>query len=656
MAVQHEDELRREIAAGRVTVILGAGVSMAATGGAATASWIGLLTDGIDRCVAVVPGLPARWPDSMRNLLDLGREGDPEALLSVAEQITVKLGGPAGGELKRWLRETVGALRVRHPDVPRTLGELGVPLLTTNYDDVLEDATHRRALDWRDTADVERVLRGEDNAIVHLHGYWRRSENLVLGVRSYEDVLHSAHAQTVLRALRMTKTLLFVGFGAGLDDPNFGALLRWTREVFASSEVRHYRLARADEVATVQAQHKPEERVFVLSYGEKHADLAPFLAGLAPDRRVAVAGRAPMAIEADAEPRPRILVAGPFFGVPKEVRAEILKIWRVDRKENDVDTQAKALAHIRATLRSPEIRQAQLAAILRYDVILDVSPWRAFESRWSLGLRDVEREQQLREGAPVPLLYIVFPEAELPRQGRRLNAELAARLRATRYQFFDLGARIDELIDAGITLAGFEHTDWLSPIFDFFSGAQFVSETDLGPTADHSQDIVASALLDVPILQPSLDDYLRALRITAGQVTLAGETTPRPICDVYVELEIQRDEERREQASAPERESEPGTMEALREEVEARRKAAWDLPGSEVIPASAIHEVARRILLWGPAGTGKSTLLRHLACKVAEEGRIPLWIPRLVELGDNLPEELAVRPSVPMTSETASSW
>jgi len=91
MAVDHYEELRHEIAAGRVTAILGAGVSMAATGAAPTASWIGLLTDGIDRCASVVPGLSARWADLMRASLDLGREGDNESLLSVAEQITVKL-------------------------------------------------------------------------------------------------------------------------------------------------------------------------------------------------------------------------------------------------------------------------------------------------------------------------------------------------------------------------------------------------------------------------------------------------------------------------------------------------------------------------------------------------------------------------------------
>ena len=288
-------------------------------------------------------------------MVELGKEGDTEALLGVAEQITVKLGGPTGGEFKRWLRETVGSLPLRFGDVPRALDELGVPLLTTNYDDLLERATGLRALDWKDTADVEHVLRGGDRAIVHVHGYWRRSESLVLGVRSYEDILRDPHAQAVLHALRMTKTLLFVGFGAGLDDPNFGGLLRWTREVFQSSEVRHFRLARADEVAKVQAQHRPEERIFVLPYGTKFNDLAPFLAELAPAKREVAVPPEPLAVEPREAPTPRILVAGPWFGVPAEMRPELLRIWKEEPKE-------KALARIRARVRRAEVRQAQITA------------------------------------------------------------------------------------------------------------------------------------------------------------------------------------------------------------------------------------------------------------------------------------------------------
>lgn len=64
--------------------------------------------------------------------------------------------------------------------------------------------------------------------------------------------LRDEHAQTVQRALRMTKSLLFVGFGGGLDDPNFGALLRWTCAVFRESEYRHYRLVLDSEEIEAQ--------------------------------------------------------------------------------------------------------------------------------------------------------------------------------------------------------------------------------------------------------------------------------------------------------------------------------------------------------------------------------------------------------------------
>ena len=574
----------------------------------------------------------------------------------MAEQITVKLGGPAGGEFKRWIRETVGALRLRHADVPLALAGLGVPLLTTNYDGLLEDATHLRALDWRDTADVERVLRGEDQAVVHLHGYWRRPENLILGVRSYDDILRNPHAKEVLRALRMTKTLLFVGFGAGMDDPNFGALRRWTREVLAGSEVRHYRLSRAGEKDAVQAQHAPEERVFVLSYGEKHSALAPFLWSLAPEKRSlhsthATETREPVTA-AKAEPsRPRILVAGPWFGVPKDLQPEILRIWKGEPGTG----REKALALIRARLRRSEIRQAQIAAVLRYDVILDLSPWRAFAERWSLGLCDVEREAA-RDGTRAPLLYMPAVEGDPSVLDDGWTEHLAGRLSALPETRPELSARIDELQSAGLALAGLGAGSevWGTKVLSAWPAAPVLLDPDLAHLADlwrhkfGARFRYASEPLGASLRDPSFDDYVRALRITAGQVTLAGETAPRPLRDLYVELEIQREEELRKRSASARLdasldESSAEARGALREEVEARRNAAWDVPGSEVIQASAIHEIARRVLLWGPAGTGKSTLLRHLACKVADEGRVPLWIPRLVDLGEDLPAALARR-------------
>jgi hypothetical protein len=121
---------------------------------------------------------------------------------------------------------------------------------------------------------------------LHLHGYWQDPQSVVLGIRSYEAVLGDAHTQAIQRALRATRTLLFIGYGAGLADPNFGALLRWARGVFSGSEFRHFRLALKKDVPATQAMHPPEERVYVLSFGETHSDLATFLRNLRKKSRL----------------------------------------------------------------------------------------------------------------------------------------------------------------------------------------------------------------------------------------------------------------------------------------------------------------------------------------------------------------------------------
>jgi tetratricopeptide (TPR) repeat protein len=276
-------DLRTQIEAGQVLVIAGAGVAVAATAGGTpdssrVASWKALLADGIGRCVLVGrPPAAAGWTERLRADLE---SADLDDLLSVAERVASRLGAPAGGEYRRWLRETVGALRVSDPSVPRALAELGVTIATTNYDELLEEVTGKPPVTWRDGARMERVARGDEAGILHLHGHWQDPESVVLGIRSYEKVLGDAPAQAMMRALRTLRTLLFVGCGAGLEDPNFAALLAWSRGVFAESEYRHFRLCLNGEVAALRVLHPPEERLFAVPYGREHSDLAPFLRDL----------------------------------------------------------------------------------------------------------------------------------------------------------------------------------------------------------------------------------------------------------------------------------------------------------------------------------------------------------------------------------------
>src|SRR4051812_6412445 len=66
------DDLRDLIARRQAVVIVGAGVAIGATNRAEAASWPGLLKDGVGRCIAVVPGLPAGWGQRVLSQIESG--------------------------------------------------------------------------------------------------------------------------------------------------------------------------------------------------------------------------------------------------------------------------------------------------------------------------------------------------------------------------------------------------------------------------------------------------------------------------------------------------------------------------------------------------------------------------------------------------------
>ena len=169
------------------------------------------------------------------------------------------------------------------------IAALGVPIATTNYDSLIEQVTEWPSITWREGNEVERVLRGESQAVIHLHGYWKDSDSVVLGHRSYDEVVRDPNAQAQLRAIFATRTVLLVGFGAGLDDPNFGPLIAWIREAFQGSEKPRFRLKLQSDPGDPRAEYP----IVPLDYGAKHDDLAPFLRSLAPSRKGPPPGPSP---------------------------------------------------------------------------------------------------------------------------------------------------------------------------------------------------------------------------------------------------------------------------------------------------------------------------------------------------------------------------
>jgi hypothetical protein len=269
------DKLRREIAERKVVVVVGAGVSIGASGNTDVASWSGLLRNGVQRCLDRGRVTDPGWAARVLAQID----GDVIDLLCAAENISQRLGAPEDGEYASWLEDTVGVLKNRDEAVLKALGELQVPFATTNYDDLIEDATGLHPVTWQDERQVDSFVRDKSEKVLHLHGHWERPETVILGIRSYENILRDEHAQNTLQTLLRVKTLLFVGFGSGLADPNFGALLRWSGRVLRKSVYPAYHLCLNREGPDINLQHR-EHRIQAVPYGETHSDLCGFLRGL----------------------------------------------------------------------------------------------------------------------------------------------------------------------------------------------------------------------------------------------------------------------------------------------------------------------------------------------------------------------------------------
>src|SRR5271166_957185 len=280
------DMLRSAIEKGQALVLVGAGVSIGATKGQVVqvgkkkfplASWTGLLHHGVTFCEQWVKAdLPRGWSRSVRAEINVG---DCGSLIGAGTKIEEKLKAPEGRYIT-WLKSSVGALEIVDNSVLAAIAALGLPIATTNYDRLLEAITSQPAVNWTQRHKVEPILRGDAKGIIHLHGYWDDPKSIVLGHRSYAAIERDPHAQAILREIFSSQTVLLVGFGSGLSDPNFGPLLKWAAEAFASSTYPHFLLCREKDLKSLELAYPIQP----LDYGKTYDDLAPFLRSLAPSR------------------------------------------------------------------------------------------------------------------------------------------------------------------------------------------------------------------------------------------------------------------------------------------------------------------------------------------------------------------------------------
>jgi hypothetical protein len=231
------------------------------------ATWDGLIKAGIAFC-RVMRLINRQQISLVERQLKAGE------LVGAATFLVEKMGGQASDHFANLLGDSVGRLPVISPKLVQTLAQLRIPILTTNYDDLIEQIVAYPAYHQESKpVDLQRLVQGYQSGVIHVHGIWKEPRTVVFDLRSYYDAVNNKPLQELIRGLLITKTVLFIGYGKGLDDPNLGPLLQAYRTGFGQP---HYQLVRTKDVPA----YREMSGVKRVSYGDEYDDLEPFLRSL----------------------------------------------------------------------------------------------------------------------------------------------------------------------------------------------------------------------------------------------------------------------------------------------------------------------------------------------------------------------------------------
>ena len=150
-------------------LVCGAGVSTAVTGGAAF-GWKGLIESAIE---AASGNPPEAWAVSCKANLATEKTA---LWLSVADFVQTEMGGWNGQSYRAWLKDSVGKLEAKNPDLLDAIKDLQCRIATTNYDELLRKRLGWMARTWLNPEAVAEILSGDRKDLVwHIHGVLGRA-------------------------------------------------------------------------------------------------------------------------------------------------------------------------------------------------------------------------------------------------------------------------------------------------------------------------------------------------------------------------------------------------------------------------------------------------------------------------------------------------
>nr|WP_246246777.1 SIR2 family protein [Isoptericola sediminis] len=215
------------------------------------------------------------------SLLDYGIEsGENQQLVQAASAIKAKLLAVGEQAYANWLENAVGELQARDTTLLDAIGELPFPIVTTNYDTLLEKHLNRGTTHWNQPEQMQQVLGTLSNSIGHIHGVWSDPSSAVFSTEDYSAVLNSNPAQALQHSISSVKSLIYIGCGEGLRDPNLGQLTRWHAELFKPSGMHHFRLCLQSEVESLEKAHAVDH-ITPVAFGDNYSDLPQFISEMA---------------------------------------------------------------------------------------------------------------------------------------------------------------------------------------------------------------------------------------------------------------------------------------------------------------------------------------------------------------------------------------
>lgn len=285
--------LRNDLKNNRLAIITGAGATLNVTADTSgnplsRITWTNLMRNGLDHLVS--EGYVDTSNRRTKRAYEALEDPEVDGLLDAANIVTSQM--KQHGQFRTWLESVFGSLsqEIRHPaliDVLKTLHERGATLLTTSYDDVLEKHCGLQRIGRSNQDDVSRFQRGDLKGVFHIHGSYLDAHEVVLDTTDYYEVKHSGVVQHILKTFLEHKTILFVGCGSGLEDPNFDALLRWASKRHKNLPQQHYLLIRDDDSVNYQP-------LLQVKYGPRYEDLVLYLKRLLDDHTEAPSQARPL--------------------------------------------------------------------------------------------------------------------------------------------------------------------------------------------------------------------------------------------------------------------------------------------------------------------------------------------------------------------------